>query len=1184
MKNKIKLFVFITLAVIISFIAGCKNLDSDNTETGTETPDSGKLKTLSGTVTVNGTAQAGQTLTANTAGLEGSGTISYQWKRGDTVESVGVNISNATLSNYILSTDDESKFIKVTVTRNGYIDSVTSNAIGPIVSAQAETPTVTSVTVNPETASLLRDATQSFVATVNGENNPPQFVTWSVEGGVAGTDITADGILTIAAKETAKNLTVMAKSTFDDTKSGTAAVTVLHPTVTSVTVSPATTNVNKGETQQFTATVTGTNSPEQTVTWTVSGGGTGTSINANNGLLTVAFGETAGSLTVKATSTLDTTKSGTAAITVKTPPLTGSVSISGTAQVGHSLTANTGNLNGSGTISYQWTSSASSSGTFANISGATSSTYAVVANDVSKYIKLTVTRAGYEGSVTSSNTVGPIIAAQAPTPTVTGVTVNPTTATVLKGATQAFTATVAGTNSPAQTVSWTVTGGVSGTSIATDGTLTVSANETAATLTVKAASTIDTTKSATATVTVPALSGTVTISGTTQVGQNLTADTTNLVGSGTISYQWTSSASSSGTFTNISGATSSTYTLVTADQGKYIKITVTRAGYRDSVTSAATAAITFPALSGSVTISGTTKVGQTLTASTTNIGGSGTISYQWKRGDTSSAAETGISGATSPTYTLVSADQSKYIKVTVTRSENTGSVDSNTLGAVTLPELSGSVSISGTAQVGQTLTANTSSLGGNGTLSYQWTSSASSSGTFTNISGATSSTYKLISADANKYIKVNVTRDGYSNTITSTATGQVTQPAEVVNSTNTGSTAFNGLTTPASNYDVVDLPPDNKTNVMKVSPTDKWAVAEYSLSAYKGKAISLTLSVNVKRTGKAGTLNWQINNSDYPSVASVSNAATGTWHSMSGTWTGTPSGEYPSLYLNNDDKTSPGTIFYIDKFTVTITETPTGSGTGGGSTTITTTPLDKNAAGVQTFTANSNGNKALSGSSYGYEMWTEGGNNNKLIWYGPNQGGGAAFRAEWNNPNDFLGRVGYFWGNGGLFTTYKNMYADFNYTRSGRSTAGNYSYIGIYGWARNPNASKEEEKLIEYYIVEDWFGNSSQSDTSPMGTGTTGGSVVGSYTLDGATYSVIKNVRQNKPSIDGDKTFTQYFSVRQTLRKTGTISITEHFKKWDGMGMKLGNMYECKFLVEAGGGTGWLEFTYLRFSQEDSPR
>jgi len=237
-----------------------------------------------------------------------------------------------------------------------------------------------------------------------------------------------------------------------------------------------------------------------------------------------------------------------------------------------------------------------------------------------------------------------------------------------------------------------------------------------------------------------------------------------------------------------------------------------------------------------------------------------------------------------------------------------------------------------------------------------------------------------------------------------------------------------------------------------------------------------------------------------------------------------------------------------------------------------------------TFEANSRGNKPLSGSPYGYEMWTQGGNNNKLIWFGPDQGGGAAFRAEWNDPDDFLGRVGFWWGKGEKYTEYGNMYADFNYTRSGRSTAGNYSYIGIYGWARNPDAENAEDKLVEYYIVEDWFGNQWQSDTTPITTNTTGGSILGSFTMDGAVYAVIRNVRTQKPSIDGTKTFVQYFSIRQTPRQRGTISITEHFKQWERMGLQIGNMYETKFLVEAGGGAGWLEFSYLKLTQEDIPR
>jgi endo-1,4-beta-xylanase len=245
---------------------------------------------------------------------------------------------------------------------------------------------------------------------------------------------------------------------------------------------------------------------------------------------------------------------------------------------------------------------------------------------------------------------------------------------------------------------------------------------------------------------------------------------------------------------------------------------------------------------------------------------------------------------------------------------------------------------------------------------------------------------------------------------------------------------------------------------------------------------------------------------------------------------------------------------------------------------------DTELSGAVTFSSNSGGNKPLEGTPYGYEMWTQGGNNNKLIWYGPDQRGGAAFRTEWNNPNIYLGRVGFYWGNGGKYTEYKNMYADFDFKRSGRNTAGNHSYIGIYGWARNPNAEKAEEKLIEYYIVEDWFGNQWQDDTTPITTNTTGGQVLGSFKMDGGTYNVIKNVRHNEPSIEGTKTFVQYFSIRQTPHKKGTISITEHFKQWERMGLQLGNMYEAKFLVEAGSGTGWLELSYLKLTQEDNPR
>jgi hypothetical protein len=109
--------------------------------------------------------------------------------------------------------------------------------------------------------------------------------------------------------------------------------------------------------------------------------------------------------------------------------------------------------------------------------------------------------------------------------------------------------------------------------------------------------------------------------------------------------------------------------------------------------------------------------------------------------------------------------------------------------------------------------------------------------------------------------------------------------------------------------------------------------------------------------------------------------------------------------------------------------------------------------------------------AYGVEAWTEaGGNATKLTWYGPNQGGGYAFRAEWTNSTDYLGRFGYFWGNNGKkWSNLGDLCVDYNYKRSANGTGGSYSYIGIYGWTIGSSNS------AEYYIVEDWFGTGQQT-------------------------------------------------------------------------------------------------------------
>lgn len=101
-------------------------------------------------------------------------------------------------------------------------------------------------------------------------------------------------------------------------------------------------------------------------------------------------------------------------------------------------------------------------------------------------------------------TAGPFTtqAAGAPAPTVTGVTVSPSTANVAGGATQQYTATVAGANSPSQGVNWTCSAGA----INSSGLFTApAATSSAQTITITATSQQDGTSAGTATATVAAV-------------------------------------------------------------------------------------------------------------------------------------------------------------------------------------------------------------------------------------------------------------------------------------------------------------------------------------------------------------------------------------------------------------------------------------------------------------------------------------------------------------------------------------------------------------------------------------------------------------------------------------------------------------------------------------------------------
>jgi len=168
--------------------------------------------------------------------------------------------------------------------------------------ANAGETTITGVLIDPTSVSMQNGETKQFTATVTGSGDYDQSVTWSVENATdSNTKISASGILTVGAAETAKTLIVKATSVGDSSKSASAKVELVA-TVSGITIDPASVYVIKGNTQQFTATLTGIGNYGKTILWSIpSEHHTDTKIS-DDGLLTVSASETAETLRITATS------------------------------------------------------------------------------------------------------------------------------------------------------------------------------------------------------------------------------------------------------------------------------------------------------------------------------------------------------------------------------------------------------------------------------------------------------------------------------------------------------------------------------------------------------------------------------------------------------------------------------------------------------------------------------------------------------------------------------------------------------------------------------------------------------------------------------------------------------------------------------------------------------------------
>ena len=273
------------------------------------------------------------------------------------------------------------------------------------------------------------------------------------------------------------------------------------------------------------------------------------------------------------------------------------------------------------------------------------------------------------------------------------------------------------------------------------------------------------------------------ILGTAEVGQTLRVDVSGIsdpngMTNAAFTYQWM----------NTGWTDSNEYTLEDRDEGRRIWLQAAYtddAGHRHVLESPATDAVaarpSSPA-TGAPTISGTAQVGETLTVDTSGIADENGLenvafTYQWLADDAD------IAGATGSTYTLVAEDEGKAIKVQVSFTDDADNEETLTSGATDTVEAApttnspatGAPTISGTAQVGETLTANTSGVADVDGLSnvqyeYQWLADDS------DISGATNATYTLTDSEESKAITVQVsfTDDaGNEESLTSGATDTV---------------------------------------------------------------------------------------------------------------------------------------------------------------------------------------------------------------------------------------------------------------------------------------------------------------------------------------------------------------------------------------------------------------------------
>jgi hypothetical protein len=274
------------------------------------------------------TLQLGQSLQF-IASVSGTNNTSVNWLVNG---AMGGNSTTGTISSSGLYTaPTAAPSSTITVTAQSIVQPTASANAAVSISSSSAPSVAVSVTVSPGSASVQVGQSQQFGATVSGTSNTA--VSWLVNGVLGGNStvgaVTSAGVYTAPSSVPSSAITVTAQSVAQSTASGSATVSITPATV-SVAISPLNASLQVGQSEQFTATVSGASSSG--VTWLVSGvlgGNSSVGTVTAAGLYTAPATVPSSAVAVTAQSSAYPSSSASASVSI-TQPVSHSVSLSWT--------------------------------------------------------------------------------------------------------------------------------------------------------------------------------------------------------------------------------------------------------------------------------------------------------------------------------------------------------------------------------------------------------------------------------------------------------------------------------------------------------------------------------------------------------------------------------------------------------------------------------------------------------------------------------------------------------------------------------------------------------------------------------------------------------------------------------------------------------------------------------------